>query len=95
MIDIPGDLVWDLQCVQQASYLEGDPLVWMLPLYLHVNQKSDYDYDTMMILPYMDMAAILFNGAEPFVQTDNTLLTEDPHVKSGENCSSSLREEDI
>ena len=43
MIDIPGDLVWDLPCVQQASYLEGDPLVWMLPLYLHVNQKFDYD----------------------------------------------------
>ena len=40
MIDIPGDLVWDLPWVQQASYLEGGPLVWMLPLYLHVNQKS-------------------------------------------------------
>ena len=49
MIDVPGDLVWDLPCVQQASYLEGEPLMWMLPLYLHVNQKSDYDdddYDT-------------------------------------------------
>ena len=43
MIDIPGDLVWDLPCVQQASNLEGGPLMWMLPLYLHVNQKSDYD----------------------------------------------------
>ena len=43
MIDIPGDLVWDLPCVQQASYLEGGPLIWMLPLYLHVNWKSDYD----------------------------------------------------
>ena len=47
MIDIPGDLVWDLPCVQQASYLEGGPLIWTLPLYLHVNQKSDYyDYDS-------------------------------------------------
>ena len=27
----------------QASYLEGGPLMWMLPLYLHINQKSDYD----------------------------------------------------
>ena len=45
MIDIPGDLVWDLPCVQQASYLEGGPLVWMLPLYLYINQKSDYDDD--------------------------------------------------
>ena len=43
MTDIPGDLVWDLPCVQQASCLEGGPLMWMLPLYLHVNQKSDYD----------------------------------------------------
>ena len=43
MIDVPGYLVWDLPCVQQASYLEWGPLMWMLPLYLHVNQKSDYD----------------------------------------------------
>ena len=43
MIDIPGDLVWELPCMQQVSYLEGGPLVWMLPLYLHLNQKSDYD----------------------------------------------------
>ena len=25
------------------SGVEGGPLMWMLPLYLHVNQKSDYD----------------------------------------------------
>ena len=45
MIDTPGDLVWDLPCVQQASYLEGGPLMWMLPMYLHVNQKSGDDDD--------------------------------------------------
>ena len=45
MIDISGDMVGDLPCVQQASYLEGGPLMWMLPLYLHVNQKSDDDDD--------------------------------------------------
>ena len=29
-----------------ASQLSGrDPLIWMLPLYLHINQKSDYDDD--------------------------------------------------
>ena len=28
---------------EQAGYLEGGPLMWMLPLYLHINQKSDYD----------------------------------------------------
>ena len=43
MIEICGDLVCDLPCVQQASYLEGGPLMLMLSLYLHVNQKSDYD----------------------------------------------------
>ena len=41
IMDIPGDLVWDLPCVQQASYLEGGPPMWMLPLYPHVNQKCD------------------------------------------------------
>ena len=24
-------------------YLEGDPLTWMMPLHLNLNQKSDYD----------------------------------------------------
>ena len=38
MIETPGDLVWDLPCMQQASCLEGGP-----PLYLHVNKKSDDD----------------------------------------------------
>ena len=45
MIDIPGNLVRDLPCVQQASYLEGGLLMLMLPLYLHVNQNSDDDDD--------------------------------------------------
>ena len=49
MIDIPGDLVSDLPCVQQASYLEGGPLMWMLPLYLHVNQKSKLWYMIYLI----------------------------------------------
>ena len=32
--------------MRAASQLSGrGPLVWMLSLYLHVNQKSDYDYD--------------------------------------------------
>ena len=29
--------------LQLASYLERGPLMWMMPLHLHVNQKSDYD----------------------------------------------------
>ena len=43
----PGEQVWDLLCVQLARYLERGPLMWMMPLHLHVNQKSDYD---MMIM---------------------------------------------
>ena len=31
--------------MQQASYLEGGPLLWIWPLYLHVTQKSDDDDD--------------------------------------------------
>ena len=31
--------------MQLASYLERGPLMWMMPLHLHVNQKSDYDDD--------------------------------------------------
>ena len=41
----PRDQVWDLLCVQLASYLERGPLMWMMPLHLHVNQKPDYDDD--------------------------------------------------
>ena len=29
--------------VQLISYLEGGPLMWIMPMHLHVNQKSDYD----------------------------------------------------
>ena len=31
--------------MQQASCLEGDSLLWIWPLYLHVNKKSDDDDD--------------------------------------------------
>ena len=57
MIDIPGDLVWDLPCVQQASYLivgggggggrrgGGGTDVDVASDLLQVNQKSDDDDD--------------------------------------------------
>ena len=41
----------------------------------------------------MGMAAILFDGVDPFEQIVNTLSTEGPIVKSGEHCSSSFRED--
>ena len=39
----------------------------------------------------MGIAAILFNGAEPFKQIVSIFSMS--HVKSGENCSSRFREE--
>ena len=60
------DLVWDLPCVQQASYLEGSPPMWMLPLYLHVNKKSDYD----------DIMAPLKN------KTASSMMTPEPEQTS-------------
>ena len=33
---------WRSVCLQLVSYLEGGPLMWMMPLHLQVNQKSDY-----------------------------------------------------
>ena len=44
-IDLTIETPGDLPCVQQASYLEGGPLLWILPLYLHVNKKSEDDDD--------------------------------------------------
>ena len=42
-----------------ASQLSGRvPLMWMLPLYLHVNQKSDYDM-MMMIYRALDNALVM------------------------------------
>ena len=44
--------------MRAASQLSGrGPLMWMLPLYLHVNQKSDYDDDdefSLFLLLYLD-----------------------------------------
>ena len=42
---------------------------------------------SFLFLPYMGKVAILFNGMEPL---DRRL-----HVKSGENWSSSFKEEDV
>ena len=44
----------------------------------------------------MGMAAILFNGAEPFIQIVNNPSTEGRlPVKSDKNLSSSVRKEDF
>ena len=50
----------------------------------------------LSVLPYMGMASILLNGADPFEQIVNILSTERRpcvnHVKSSENC---FKEEDM
>ena len=56
----PGDQVLDLLCVQLTSYPEGGPFMWMTPLHLHVNQKSNSDY--MMILCRLLWAHIRSNA---------------------------------
>ena len=42
MIDVPGDLVRDLPCVQQASYLEGGPLIWMLTFFYITKENKTH-----------------------------------------------------
>ena len=44
--------------IHVVSYLEGGPLMWMLLLYLHVNQKSDYDmiwYESDYLIQIVDI----------------------------------------
>ena len=41
--------------MQQASCLEGGPLLWIWPLYLHVNQKSDDDDDFIHLKLFMKL----------------------------------------
>ena len=36
-----------------SQYLEGGPLLWILPLYLHINQKSDDDDDDDQLMMMM------------------------------------------
>ena len=64
--DIPGDLMWNLPCKQQASYLEGGPLMLMLPQYLEEVQgiqKSDDDDESMG-----------YNSKHIYVQFQNDLI---------------------
>ena len=43
-----------------ASQLSGrGPLMWMLPLYLHINQKSDYDDMTVLAIFDLEINLLL------------------------------------
>ena len=50
----PGDQVWDLLCMQLASYLEGGPLMWMMPLHLNVKQKIRLDLLCVQLASYLE-----------------------------------------
>ena len=57
--------------VQLASYLERGPLMWMMPLHLYVNQKSDYDDDMKFgwTITYFDGVTdktFIFNSLKSF-----------------------------
>ena len=41
MIEMCGDPVRDLPCMQLDSYVKGSPLLWMTLLHLHVNLYAD------------------------------------------------------
>ena len=62
--------------MQQASCLEGGPLLWIWPLYLHVNQKSDDDDDK-------DYTLLLYSSMilRPFMQVNDTKFTKPKMVK--------------
>ena len=65
----PRDQVWDLLCVQLTSYLEGGQLMWMMPLLLHDNQKSDYNM-LMMAPPNVLQGINTWDGMYTFVSSD-------------------------
>ena len=51
--------------MQQASYLEGGPLIWILPLYLHVNtckKLDDDDEGNIFFIFSKKILAHLFKG---------------------------------
>ena len=39
------DVIYGVRPPNGSPDLERGPLMWMMPLHLHVNQKSDYDDD--------------------------------------------------
>ena len=55
--------------------LESSMLYTKIQPQSFLGSGGEYFY---VFLPYMGMAAILFDGAEPFEQIGNTLMTEGP-----------------
>ena len=71
--------------MQQASCLEGGPLLWIWPLYLHINQKSDDDdYANFTGMP------LTFNGMDSSL----TLQLDTSEVPIGDSGSFKFRSRD-
>ena len=58
--------------MQLASSLEGGPMMWMRPLHLYVNQKSDYDDDSPFVKASHKLfeTLILIHKADIIIVTD-------------------------
>ena len=75
--------------MQLASYLEGGPLIWMMPLHLHVNQKSDCDDDmsslgVRSIVCLFDSTSIVqcqqdYLEKQKNIHSNVTFLNKSPH----------------
>ena len=53
--------------LQLVNYLEGGPLMWMMPLHLHVNKKTDYDMMILIDFPMHIDTKYIKNGIVLFV----------------------------
>ena len=73
--------------MQQASCLEGGPLLWIWPLYLHVNQKSDDDDDDD-VLPVLSAKRVKKNCSECKSVNTVSFFALHGHAASEEWCAS-------
>ena len=80
--------------VQLASYLERGRLMWMIPLHLHVNQRSDYD-DDYDCVDALRTSQLIFNHVGTFFPTPglNLYYAEDKMSCSRTQHSASLDED--
>ena len=53
---------------QLQMYLEGGPLMWMMPLQLHVNQTSDYDMMRQAKNPEKLLSMPRFKKIPPYLE---------------------------
>ena len=84
MIETPGDLMWDLPCAQQASCLEGGPLLWIWPLYLQVNQKYDDDDDE---IDYTNSIPYHVKNCSKWLSLNSCNAVKTNHLNQNSTCT--------